>query len=71
MISIVPPAASIFDFAVSLDTPCALIVSFFVSSPSPRIFTCSTSLGTRPFARSVVEVDRRAGVEHLLERARR
>ena len=32
----VPPAASIFSFAV-FEKPCALTESFFVSSPEPRI----------------------------------
>ena len=36
--TIVPPAASIFSRAV-FEKPCAETVSFFVSSPSPRIFT--------------------------------
>ena len=52
MSSIEPPAASIFDFAVA-EARCALIVSFLVSSPSPRILIVSTSFGMMPFARSV------------------
>ena len=45
-----PPLASIFDFADALKA-WAATVSFFVSSPSPRIFTRSTGPLARPALR--------------------
>ncbi len=42
-----PPAASIFSTA-DFENPWAETESFFVSSPSPRIFTSTWSLATRP-----------------------
>src|SRR5215212_11111123 len=46
-----PPADSIFSRAY-LEKPCAEIVSFLPSSPSPRIFTGMPLRVARPFARS-------------------
>ena len=48
----VPPAASIFSRAVA-EAPCTVIVSFFVSSPSPSSFTSLRTERIRPFAFSV------------------
>ena len=45
--SAVPPAFSIFSFA-DAENADALTTSFFVSSPSPRIFTVSIERGTMP-----------------------
>ncbi len=46
-----PPALDTFSMAIA-DARYALIVSALVSSPSPRIFTYSAFLGSRPLARS-------------------
>ncbi len=51
MTSTVPPAASIFSLAAALK-PCALTVSFFVSSPRARTFTGWRRLAS-PAARRV------------------
>ena len=45
----VPPAASIFSRA-DFEKPCAETESFFVSSPTPRIFTSTESLRSARFA---------------------
>ena len=50
-----PPAASIFS-AADLENECAVTESFFVSSPSPRIFTSTESFATSPAAFSASRV---------------
>ena len=45
----VPPAASTFSRAVA-EAPCTVIVSFFVSSPTPSSFTSLRIERIRPFA---------------------
>jgi hypothetical protein len=47
----VPPAASIFS-AADFENECAVTESFFVSLPSPRIFTSTESFAMRPAALS-------------------
>ena len=65
-----PPAASIFSTAV-FENVCAVTESFFVSSPSPSTLTSTESLAMRPDGLQRLEGDLGAGLEALLEVARR